>query len=444
MRELERITGPDFVTYDVRLGDACRTGIAPALVRPATAEQTAEVVAWCYAHDVPMIPVGGQTGLAGGCVPSSRDVVCISTDRLNRIEQLDPELWRMCAQAGVSTETVARKARENGLLFAPDPGAAEQSQLGGMIATNAGGPHAFKYGVTSDWVTGVQAVLAGGELAWFGGPVRKDVAGYDLRGLLCGSEGTLGLITSAWLRLIPAPETQRPVLACYPSIQAGCEAIQRVLAYGEVPAAIEFLDAETVRLSGGSYPDGALDGFCVLVEADGSHDEACRVRAELIDALTDDATTIHAPEAPKDISALWRWRSGVSYAVAAAHGAKLSEDVCVPVDRLSEAVQGTLDIGAGHGLPACSWGHAGDGNLHSSFLYDPADADAKARADAAAHDVFDLALRLGGTVSGEHGLGTLKNGQLSRQWAPAAVAAHRAVKQALDPKGLFNPGKKLP
>ena len=189
-------------------------GVAEAVVRPADAEQVAAVVAWCGENEVPIVPRGGGTGWAGGAVPRGSGVV-MALERLNRVRRLDPLQWRMCAEAGVTTATVQRLARENGLYYPPDPGAAESSQIGGNVATNAGGPHCFKYGVTGAWVTGLEVVLAGGEIVRFGGPVRKDVAGYDLRSLMIGSEGTLGIITAVWLRLIPALPDPLPVAAFY-------------------------------------------------------------------------------------------------------------------------------------------------------------------------------------------------------------------------------------
>jgi FAD/FMN-containing dehydrogenase len=429
------------------VSDAAVAGVAArALVRPGSAEEVAAVVAWCYERDVPIVPVGGRSGLAGGAavVDEAADAIAVALDRLSAVRRFDPLLWRMHAEAGVTTHTVARLARENGVWFPPDPGAPEQSQLGGTIATNAGGPHAFKYGVTGDWVTGLEVVLAPGELVRVGGPLRKDVAGYDLRALLCGSEGTLGIVTAAWLRLIPAPQAQLPVLATFPSTEAGCEAILRVFGSGIAAAVLEYVDAEAVALTGGAPGGPAAGGFVVLAEADGCAEEARRVRGELIEALSEGATTVHAPEDGAAIQALWRWRAGVSHAVTAARGAKLSEDIAVPLDRLQEGIGEILAIGARHDLEACSWGHAGDGNLHATFLLEPGDAAQRARADDAAGALFELALRLGGTVTGEHGIGVLKAGQLSRQWAPAAVAAQRAIKRALDPKGLLNPGKKLP
>jgi glycolate oxidase subunit GlcD len=390
-----------------------------------------------------MVPRGGGTGFAGGAVPAEGEVV-IALDRLDRVRAFDPALWRMQAEAGVATATVRRLARENGLLFPPDPGAAEQSQIGGNIATNAGGPHAFKYGVTGAWVTGIEAVVPPGELIEVGGPVRKDVAGYDLKSLLIGSEGTLGVITGAWLRLIPAPEAALPVVGFYDGIESGCSAIARVMEAGVPAAALEYLDEGTLAAAGGSFPSPLPEGarFAVLAEADGSAAEALRLREELREQLAG-AVAIHAPEDSGDVAALWRWRDGVSVAVTTARGGKVSEDVAVPVDRLAEAVGRTLEIGVTHGLEACSWGHAGDGNLHSTFMIDPGDATELERAVAAGHDLFEMAVDLGGTISGEHGVGTIKAGALGRQWAPGAVRLHEEVKRAFDPSNLMNPGKKL-
>ena len=441
--DLARIVGSAHVARGVVVGDLAVAGVAArALVRPASAEEVAAVVAWCYERGVPIVPVGGRSGLAGGAAVLDGDAVAIALDRLDAIRSLDPELWRMEAEAGVSTHTIARRARESGLYFPPDPGAPEQSQLGGTIATNAGGPHAFKYGVTGDWVTGVEAVLAPGELVRFGGAVRKDVAGYDLRALLCGSEGTLGIVTAAWLRLVPAPEAQLPVLATFPGTASGCAAIARVLAHGVAASALEYADAATMRHAGAALPGSPAGGFAVLAEADGSRAEAERVRGELLEALSEGAGAIRAPTEPAAVRALWRWRAGIPLAVAGARGAKLSEDVAVPVERLAEAIDEIVAIGARHGLEACSWGHGGDGNLHATFLLEPGDRAARERADRGAEEVFELALRLGGTVSGEHGIGVLKQGWLTRRSSPAAVAAQRAIKAALDPRGLLNPGKK--
>jgi glycolate oxidase subunit GlcD len=418
-------------------------GTADAVVFPSSVEETAAVMRWCYETDTPLTARGGGTGLAGGAIPVEGGVV-IGFERLNKVRQFDPLLWRMHVEAGVTTGDIQRLARESGLRFPPDPGAAEISQIGGNIACNAGGPHAFKYGVTGNWVTGIEAVIPPGEIIRVGGPIRKDVAGYDVKNLLVGSEGTLGLVTAAWLRLVPAPELELPVIGLYRNADDGVSAIERVLASGVVPAAIEYLDAVTLSYSGDAYPFGVPDGgtFMVITEADGSHDEARRVAGELREALAEDAVAVHAPEDPAEVTELWRWRGGVAFAILAQRGGAFSEDIAVPLDRLRDVAHETLEIGARHRVPALSFGHAGDGNIHSTFLFSPDEPDQEERADAACHELFELALRLGGTVTGEHGIGWLKRGQLEPQLGPAAYDLHLRLKQTFDPKGLLNPGKK--
>jgi glycolate oxidase subunit GlcD len=420
------------------------SGRLDAVVLPETADAVAEVVAWCYAHGVAIVPRGGGSGLAGGAVPLDGGVV-LGLERLRRLREFEPLLWRMSVEAGMPTAEVKRRAREGGLLFPPDPGAGEQSQIGGNVATNAGGPHAYKYGPTGAWVTGLEVVLPPGDLVRVGGPFRRDAAGYDLKSLLVGSEGTLGVITAVWLRLIPAPEAAFPVAAVYPSTQTGCEAVLAVIGNGVRASVLECLDRGAIRLAANGLPVAAGDdgAFMVIAEADGSAPEARATRAELLEILGVGALATGAPTDPDEVAGLWRWRSGVSLAVRARRGAKISEDIIVPVERLAEAVEETVAIGDRHGLEACSWGHAGDGNLHATFLVAPDDPGDLARAELAVAEVFGLAARLGGSISGEHGIGWVKRGQLGRVWPPAALALHERVKLACDPRGLMNPGKKL-
>ncbi len=448
-RDLRRLVGGEQVLAPPPqryLADATEArgirGKADAVVLPRSPGEVAAVVSYCYEREVSVVPRGGGTGYAGGAVPDGG--VVLALERLSRLRSLDPFLWRMCVEAGVTTADVRRLARENGLLFPPDPGAAESSQIGGNVATNAGGPHAFKYGPTGAWVSGLEAVVPPGELVTVGGPIRKDVAGYDLKSLLVGSEGTLGVITAVWLRLIPAPEAALPIAAFYRSSAEGCAAIERVLANGLTVAALEFADRGTVTAAAATFPGGVPRGakFLVLAEADGSAAAAAELQRNTRQVLLESAITTIAPANATEIMRFWRWRDGISLAVTAQRGGKVSEDIVVPTDRLHEAIEGTLEIGRRHRLQACSWGHAGDGNLHSTFLVTGGNAAELAAAASAAEELFALALALGGSVSGEHGIGHVKRGQLAKQWSPRALELHTALKDVFDPKGLLNPGKK--
>ena len=451
---LAELLGPDAVlTEGPAFGEALHDatgnrgirGRADALALPGSTEEVAALFRFCYERGVPMTVRGGGTGLAAGAVPDGG--VVIDLTRMDRIRSITPELWRMEVEAGVRTGTVHRVALENGLLFPPDPGASEQSTIGGNVATNAGGPHAFRYGVTGNWVTGLEAVVAPGEVVRTGGPLRKDVAGLDLTDLLVGSEGTLGIVTAAWLRLAPAPETRGIVIGFYPDVASGCAALAAVTGSGLQPTALEFLDRGALAASLGSFPLPAprAPGFAVVAEADGHPDEVERLTRELAEALDEGALGPAVRSTDRvEIGRLWQWRDGVSIAVTAQRGGKISEDVVVPGERLAEAIEGTVEIGSRHGLVACSWGHGGDGNLHATFLVDLEDPDELARGSAAAGEIFEMAIRLGGSISGEHGIGDLKTGYVESALDPTARRLQAEIKAAFDPKNLLNPGKKIP
>lgn len=451
--ELARLIGREHVVYapprnsPYNSDSSNRRGVegnADAVVLPGTPQDVAAIVAWCYAHDVPIVPRGGGTGLVGGAVPTRGGVVC-SLERLRRVRELEPGLWRMLPEAGVSTRDVQRLARENGLLFAPDPGAAEQSQIGGNVATNAGGPHALKYGVTGAWVAGLEAVLAPGELVQVGGWAGKDVAGYDLKSLLVGSEGTLGVITAVRLRLLPAPEAALPLVAFVRTRAKGCAAIAAVLAAGLRPSVLDFLDGETLAILAPAYPDEvpAQAGFALVCEVDGSRAEALAQREALVGLLREAPARALAVHEPADARALWRWRDGANPAVTAVRGGKVSEDVVFPLERLREGLERFEEIACRHGLRSCAWGHGGEGNVHATVLVDGASEAELDAAEAVGEELFALVAELGGSVAGEHGVGWHKRGRLAWQWEARALELHEQIKRAFDPKGLLNPGKKL-
>jgi glycolate oxidase subunit GlcD len=447
--ELRRLVGAEHVHEPTRDSpynhDASRRrgveGRADAVVLPGRAAEVAAVLRWCYENDVPIVARGGGTGLTGGAVATQGGVLC-SLERLRAVRTLEPALWRMEAEAGVSTRHVQRLARENGLMFAPDPGASEQSQIGGNAATNAGGPHALKYGVTGSWVVGLEVALAPGELVALGGWARKDVAGYDLKSLLVGSEGTLGVITAVRLGLLPAPEEAIAVVAFLRTRAEGCAAMLDVLAAGVQPSALDFLDGETLAMVAGSYPGTvpADAGFALLAEVDGSPAEAQAQHAALLEVLEEAAVAI---EQPAQAPALWRWRDGFNGVVTGVRGGKVSEDVVFPVERLAEGLERFGEIAARHGLRSCAWGHGGEGNVHATVLVDPASERELDAAEAVADELFALTASLGGSITGEHGVGWLKRGRLAAQWDARALELHEQIKAAFDPKGLLNPGKKL-
>ncbi len=431
-------------------------GRAEAVALPSDADQVAAVLGWCYEHDVPLVTRGGGTGLVGGAVPTAGSVVC-SLERLRGVREVEPGLWRMCVEAGVTTRHVQRLARENGLFFGPDPGGADAAQIGGNVATNAGGPHALKYGVTGAWVTGLEAALAPGELIELGGWIRKDVAGYDLKDLLIGSEGTLGIVTAVRLRLLPAPESAVALVVFLRDREEGCEAALALPAGGLRPSVLDFLDGETLALAGGAYPQSrrcdpggpgrevvagvpAGAGFALVVELDGSEAETAAQRHEALELLGEATVAVHEPV---DAVALWRWRDGVNPAVTGVRGAKVSGDVVVPVERLCEALERFDAVAARHVLRSCAWGHAGEGNVHATVLVDPSSERELDAAEQALEELYGIVVELGGSIAGEHGVGLLKRGQLARQWTPRAVELHEQIKRAFDPKELLNPGKKL-
>ena len=448
--ELSRLVGAEHVLVGDRRSpynqDASRRrgveGRAELVVLPGSAQEVAAVLRCCYEHDVAIVPRGGGTGLTGGAVAVQGGVV-LSLERLRRVRELDPGLWRLEVEAGVSTAHVQRLARENGLFFGPDPGASEQSQIGGNVATNAGGPHAQKYGVTGAWVRGLEVALAPGELVTLGGWGRKDVAGYDLKSLMVGSEGTLGVITSVRLGLLPAPAAAIAVVVFLRNRPQGVAAIGEVLAAGLQPSVLDFMDGETLTLLAPGYPGERVPaeaGFALIVEVDGTLEQAHAQRGELEQALAHAALAI---DEPPDAAALWRWRDGFNGVVTGVRGAKVSEDVVFPLERLAEGLERFSEIAASHGLRSCAWGHGGDGNVHATVLVDPAAAAELDAAEAVGEELFALVSSLGGSIAGEHGVGWLKRGRLAAQWDERAVVLHEQIKQAFDPKGLLNPGKKL-
>jgi FAD/FMN-containing dehydrogenase len=451
-RDLARIVGDDAVQVPVADRSLVRdmtetrglSGDALGAVFPGSTDEVAAVVRWCAKVGVPFVPRGGGTGYAGGAMPDAGSLV-IAPGRMTRVREAVPQAWRMTVEAGLTTRRLHAAAAGEGLWFAPNPGAAEQSQLGGNIATNAGGPRSFRHGTVRSFLTGVELVLASGEVLVAGGAARKNVEALDLTGLACGSEGTLGVITAAWLRLLPRPEVILPAIALYPDRRAGVAALEAAMACGCVPTALEFVDDRAFAAAAATYPRHAEPGsFAVITESAGPAAIARAEREIIVDALAAGATAVDAPDSPGEQRALESWRDGVSPAVVAVRGGKVSEDFAVPFDRLGEALDMIERIAAGNGAEVACWGHAGDGNVHASVLVDRSDRPALLRAEAVADAFHAVPRSLGGSLTGEHGIGMVKLETAAAELAPALLDAQRAVVDALDPAGLANPGRKIP
>src|SRR5438132_2583695 len=415
-----------------------------AVVFPATTAEVAGVVEVCTYYGLPIIPRGAGTGYAAGAVPAQGGVV-VALVRLNAILALEAEALRLHVEAGVVTGAIHERVARAGLYYPPDPGSSSTCTIGGNIACNAAGPHTLRYGTTADYVAGLTAVLADGKVLRLG--EGGDGGGGELLGLLNGSEGTLAVITDVILRLLPAPAARATLAATFSSLERASAAVAEIASAGIVPAAVEFLDAAAlaaVRRAIGTTMGGDAAALVIIevegdqpgveADADAVHTAATRAGASGVERASD----------PREAARLWAARKAVSAAVAKVMIGKVNEDVVVPRDRIAELVAFTHDLGHHHDVPVVNFGHLGDGNLHATFLIDPRVPGERARADLAAGDLFELVLRMGGSLSGEHGVGQAKLAFVERQVGADTIELMRRIKSGLDPLGLLNPGKKIP
>lgn len=417
-----------------------------AVLLPGSAEEVAGVVRLAGRLRRPIVARGAGTGLTGGARPIRGGWV-LATQRLNRILAIDLDNLQAVVQPGVVTEALQRAVAAHGLFYPPDPQSLEVCTLGGNLAENAGGPRAVKYGVTRQYVLALEAALADGSLARFGARTLKSVAGYDMLSLLVGSEGTLGVITEATLRLLPAPEARGTLLAVFASLEPAAAAVGACLRAGVIPSALEFLDQPSIRCVEAHQPVGlpAGAGAVLVIELDGSAPEVARQAGRVAEVMRrGGAIEVELARSPEDAERLWRARRAVGPSLAHLAPHKLNEDIVVPIARLPEAVAGIHRLAEAARVPCACFGHAGDGNIHVNFLVHPEDPDEVARAGRAVLATFELVVALGGSISGEHGVGTAKQAYLGLELGPAAMGAMRKVKRALDPQGILNPGKIFP
>ncbi|WP_238014492.1 FAD-linked oxidase C-terminal domain-containing protein [Dactylosporangium sp. AC04546] len=419
------------------------SGTPWAVARPGGVDEVSRILAWANGRGVPVVPRGAGTSLAAGAVPIRGGIVLALT-RMNRILSIDPVDLTAVAQPGVTTQELARAAGAHGLHYPPDPGSQRVSTLGGNVATNAGGLHGLKYGNTGGYVLGVQAVLAGGEVIRAGGRLLKDVAGYDLVRLLTGSEGTLAVLTELTLALRPAPAASTTGLAYFADLESAGDAVRGVVGAGILPATLEFLDASCIR-SVEAYANLGLDttaGAMLLFGDDGSDAEVQRTVPAMAAVMREHAaSSVQVATAAAESQALLAARRCALPALSRLGGATVLEDVGVPRSRLPELVRRIDAIAARHKVTMATFGHAGDGNAHPVGCFDPRDAGQRARVAAAFDDVFAAAVELGGTITGEHGIGAAKLPYLEAQLGRPQTALLARIKRAFDPAGILNPGK---
>ncbi len=417
------------------------------VVLPESTEQVSQVLQLASRERIPVVPRGMASGLAAASVPFSGGIA-LSLTRMNRLLEIDQTNAIAHVQAGIVTADLQAAVEQVGLFYPPDPSSIRHSTIGGNIACNAGGPRCLKYGVTGDYVLGLTVVLADGRVLKTGGKVIKDVVGYDLTALFTGSEGTLGVITEALLRLVAKPKAASTALVEFDSIQDASQTVNAILSAGIVPATLELMDSTAITCIEEAMQLGLpLDVEAILlVETDGM--DAAVVTRE-IESVADicrssGARSVRVAKDEAERSALWKARRSVAPALARKAPNKLGEDITVPRSAIPEAVRRLKEISSLHGLPVVVFGHAGDGNLHPNILFDKRDPAQWKKVEQIVADEFELALELGGTLSGEHGVGTLKRPYMEKALGPVSIELQKAIKHAFDPLNILNPGKVLP
>jgi glycolate oxidase len=417
------------------------------VVLPTTTEQVSQVMALANRERVPVVPRGMATGLAAASVPFDGGIALTLT-RMNRVLEIDQENRTARVEAGVVTADLQTEVEKLGLFYPPDPSSNRQSTIGGNIACNAGGPRCLKYGVTGDYVMGLTVVLPDGRVLETGGKAIKNVVGYDLTSLFIGSEGTLGTITGALLRLMTKPRSARTARAEFPSLEDASRTVNEILSAGIVPATIELMDETAIACIEEAMQLGLpLDVEAMLIiETDGSDEEAVLREIEAVAHICTEngARQVSVARNEDERASLWRARRSVSPSLARKAPNKLGEDITVPRSAIPEAVRRIKAISAKYGLPIVVFGHAGDGNLHPNILFDKRDPEQWAKIEPMVGEIFGVALDLEGTLSGEHGVGTLKQPYMERALGAVSLEVQRRLKQALDPANVLNPGKVLP
>jgi glycolate oxidase len=416
-----------------------------AVVLPETQDEVVEIVRICARHQLPFVARGSGTSLSGGSLPIE-DGVLIALNRLNRIVRLDPEERTAVVEPGVINLDVTRAASSYGLYYAPDPSSQSVCTIGGNIAFNSGGAHCLKYGMTSNHILGIRAVLPDGEIVTFGGDSQEGV-GPDLVGLYVGSEGLFGVALEVTVRLLPKPELFRTVLAAYRSLEAAGEAVAQVVASGLLPGAMEIMDRLAIQAAEAAvhagYPRDAA--ALLIVELDGDTGQFEREFQHLLPIIeASGAYEVRVAQDDADRLRIWKGRKSAFSAVGRLSPDYIVNDGVVPRGKLGEALANIERLSARYGIRVANVFHAGDGNLHPLILYNGREPGALEKAEALAGEILDMCIAFGGSITGEHGIGMEKRAYLPRMFGEADVDAMLSLRRAIDPWGISNPGKMFP
>jgi len=452
--KIRKIVGPENVidsaidcfgySYDSSFTPMSRENIPDLVVRPFNTEEVSAVMTIANEHCIPVTPRGTASGRTGGSIPI-KGGISLSLERMKKIIELDEGNMMITVEAGVRTFDVYNFCAEKGLFFPPDPASWKYSTIGGNVGENAGGMRAFKYGVTSNYVMGLEVVKADGAVINTGGKAIKNVTGYNLTQLFTGSEGTLGVITKVLLRLIPMPKVRNTMQLMFPTLASACNTIHRMLMSGVVPASAELMDKISLQAVG-KHRNLAINSVieaCVILEIDGESNAELEKQAKQIETIARElnVSEVRIASSQQEAEEIWAIRRGLSSAIGAMAPNRFGEDISVPRNAFPEAVHRIQKISEKYNLTIAVYGHAGDGNVHPSVLCDLSKRGEEEKVHQAINEIFDVALALGGTLSGEHGIGITKRPYITKALGESGVNTLKIVKQALDPKGILNPGK---
>ncbi len=424
-------------------GTAALNSPATCVVFPETTEEVASLVRYAAEQRVPIVSRGSGTGLSGGSIPVPGGIV-LCLVRMERIIEVDERNLTLMAEAGAITQKIAEAADAVGLLYPPDPGSMKISTIGGNVAENSGGLRGLKYGVTRDYVMGLEVVLANGDIVWLGNKCVKDVAGYSMKDVFIGSEGTLGIITKVLLKLVPKPATKRTMLATYPTMGAAADTVSAIIAAKIIPCTLEFLDQMTIHcVEDFAHVGLPRDAAAILLMETDGHPAVVADEAAMMEEIARrcGALTVTSATTSEEAARLATARRAAFSALARVSPTTILEDATVPRSELTKMINFIQEVAARHRLRVGTFGHMGDGNLHPTFLTDERNADEMHRVEIAMREIFDYAIELGGTITGEHGVGLAKKSFLPRAIGGASLELMKQLKRTLDPHGILNPGK---